>query len=387
MKLLLSYLKNYRGALITALLLATVNQGFSLLDPQIFRLIVDRFASKATTIPLPDFISGVLFLLGISVGVAFISRVAKNFQDYFVSIVTQRVGAAIYAESVEHSFSLPFSAFEDQRSGELLKKLERARADAQGLITNFVNVVFLSFIGIAFVLIYAFTVHWSIGLAYFLIIPILGTATFLIGRKIKEHQKRIVSVSVGLAGSTTETLRNVELVKSLGLEAQEIARLNSVNDTILNLELKKIKLIRVLGFIQGTMVNAVRSLLLFLMLYLIASNIISLGEFFSLFIYSFFIFTPLSELGAVSAQYQETRASMEKLEEILNMPRATEPDSPKPVGRLETIEFKKVSFMYSVLGMASLDNVDFSIKAGETVAFVGPSSWLGFTRRLAERFR
>ncbi len=317
MSLLWQYLKNYKKLLFGSLLLAVINQAFSLADPQIFRLIVDKYASRVNQMPHGKFIQGVLILLFASLATAFVSRVAKNFQDYYVNVIVQRLGARMYNHSVDHSFSLPFAVFEDQRSGEFLNKLQKARDDAQKLIQISINSLFFALIGIVLVLGYAFYVNWIVGLVYFLIIPSLGTATYWISTRIKASQQRIIKETSALAGSTTETLRNVELVKSLGLEQQEIQRLNHVNQQILDLELKKVRLIRKLSFLQGTMINALRLALLFLMLWLISTGAITLGEFFSLYIYSFFIFTPLGELGNVAATYQETKASMERLDEIL----------------------------------------------------------------------
>lgn len=373
MQLLFKYIKEHKRTLVGALVLAAVNQIFSLLDPQLFRLIIDNYATKVGQIPGDQFIRGVsLLLLGI-VGVAFVSRLAKNFQDYYVNVITQRVGTRLYANGVEHSFSLPYSVFEDQRSGELLLKLQKARTDAQTFITSTINVLFLALIGIVFVLIYAFFVHWLVGALYLLIMPVLGVTTFLISRKIKAAQKAVVTQTAALAGSTTETLRNVELVKSLGLENQETSRLNQVNETILGLELKKIVLVRKFSFIQGTLINAVRSALLFAMLWLVFTQAITLGEFFSLLFYSFFVFQPLTELGNVSAQYQEARASMENLEDILNTKPEEKPANPITVGRLQRIEFKNMGFAYNGGADEAVTDINLKISNGESVAFVGPS--------------
>lgn len=377
MELLLQYIKKQWKFLALALFLATINQVFSLLDPQIFRMIVDKYATQVTALSKGEFLSGVSFLLLASMGVALVSRIAKNFQDYYVSIVTQRVGASLYSQSINHSFSLPYAAFEDQRSGELLLKLQKARTDVQGLITSFVGVIFLTFIGMVFVVSYAFTVNWTIGVVYFLIIPVVGTAQFYLSRKIKSAQKQIVTETASLAGSTTETLRNVELVKSLGLENQESQRLSTVNEKILSLELQKIKLIRTLSFIQGTMINTIRSALLLLMMWLIFQGDITFGQFFSLYIYLFFIFGPLGDLGSIANSYQETRASMEKLEQILNTPSQKKPKNAVVVEALKSLKLEKVSFSYGGGEDKSirpaLDNINLTIHKGETVAFVGPS--------------
>ncbi len=373
MQLLWNYLKNYKRILIGALVLATINQVFSLLDPQIFRYLIDNYANRATELTSNDFLRGVVLLLLGTMGVAFVSRVAKNFQDYYVNVITQRLGARMYNHSVDHSFSLPFAVFEDQRSGEFLNKLQKARSDSQLLIQQSINILFLSLVGITFVLIYAFIVHWSIGIVYLVTIPTLGIATYLISRKIKVAQETIIKETAGLAGSTTETLRNVELVKSLGLERQEIDRLNEVNEKILELELKKVRLIRKFSFIQGTLINALRSLLMLLMLWLIFDGAISLGEFFSLLFYSFFIFNPLGELGNLANTYQETKASMERLEQILNTEKEPKPDNAVDTGDVISIRFKDVDLQYESSSEPAVNNISLDIKAGDSVAFVGPS--------------
>jgi len=373
MELLFGYLKRYKKTLALTLALATVNTVFSLVDPQIFRIIVDQYISKIGSISHADFLRGVLFLLLLSVGAAFISRVAKNFQQYYENVVTQRVGTELYAHSVEHSFSLPYAVFEDQRSGELLQKLQKARLDSQQLILSFVDIVFVSLVGILFVLAYALYVHWLIGLMYFLIIPILGTILFFIGRKIKAIQRAIVVESANLAGSTTETIRNVELVKSLGLEDQETKRLNDVNQKVLDLELSKLTVIRKLSFTQGTTVNAMRSAILFTMLYLILIGQISLGEFLTLWFYSFFIFQPLGDIGTVASQYQQAKGSMEELERILAIPAEEKPADPVDIGTLKSIEFKHAEFKYATGPHPAVKNINLEIRSGESVAFAGYS--------------
>ncbi len=374
MQLLWKYLKQQKWVLALALVLATINQVFSLLDPQVFRLIVDNYASRASELSQQEFFSGIVLLLGASMGVAFVSRVAKNFQDYNVSIVTQRVGAAMYEESVRHALSLPYMAFEDQRSGELLATLQKARTDSQALISSLVGTIFLSLVGITFVVGYAFSVHWLVGTVYLTIIPVMGVITFLLSRGIKDAQKEIVKETAMMAGSTTETLRNVELVKSLGLEGQETQRLNETNAKILGLELRKIKLIRVLSFVQGTLVNGIRSALLLLLMWLIFDRGITLGEFFSLYFYLFFVFGPLGELGNVANTWQETRASMGRLERIMAQQPETKPADAVTVGALERIDFDNVHFGFND-GAAkdAVDGLSFGIAKGQTIALVGPS--------------
>jgi ATP-binding cassette subfamily B protein len=373
MKILLSYLKQYWPLLVLALALATINQVFSLLDPLIFRYVIDNYALRFNAYTEAEFFRGVLLLLAAAVGVAFVSRVAKNFQDYYVNVITQRLGARMYADGIRHSLELPYQVFEDQRSGETLGKLQKVRADVERLVSSSINIVFMTLVGVVFVMVYAFSVHWLIAPVYFLTVPLLGILSSVLSRKIKTIQKTIVSETTALAGSTTESLRNVELVKSLGLAQQEIGRLNATTDKILALELKKVRYIRSLSFIQGTSVNFLRTTILFLMLYLIFAREITVGQFFSLWIYSFFIFGPLQELGSVINLFREAEVSLQNFDEILKIPIESRPASPVAIGPLDSMEFENVTFRHRSATTHALDEVSFGVRRGETIAFVGPS--------------
>src|SRR6478752_1931750 len=279
MKVLYGYLRSYKGLVFLALVLAAINQVFSLLDPLIFRHVIDKYATRYQEYTTGQFFRGVSLLLAAAVGVAFVSRVAKNFQYYYVNVVPQRLGAELYSDGVRHSLELPYSLFEDQRSGETLGKLQKVRSDVEKLIGAAVNVLFTTLVGVVFVMVYAFTVHWIIAPVFLLTIPLLGLLSSALSQRIKRIQKVIVAETTALAGATTESLRNIELVKSLGLARQEIGRLNATTEKILRLELRKVRSLRFLSFIQGTAVNALRTSILFLMLYLIFVQKISIGQF------------------------------------------------------------------------------------------------------------
>ena len=373
MDILDGYLRKYWRYVALALVLAATNQIFSFLDPLIFRHVIDSYATKYKDYTTSQFIRGVSLLLGAAVGVAFVSRVAKNFQDYFVNVIVQRLGAEMYSDGIRHSLELPYSVFEDQRSGETLGKLQKVRSDVEKFITLSINLLFTTLIGVVFVMVYAFSVHWIIAPAFLLTVPILGLLSSVLSKRIKIIQKEIVSETTALAGSTTESLRNIELVKSLGLAEQEVLRLNATTDKILKLELKKVRYLRSLSFIQGTFVNFLRTSILFLMLYLIFTQRITVGQFFSLFIYSFFIFGPLQELGNIINTYRETEVSLQNFREILSIPKDPKPANPVPVDDLETLEFKDVSFTHQTATTPALTDISFKVKRGDTIAFVGPS--------------
>lgn len=373
MKTLFSYAKQYKKLIFLALFLAAVNQIFSLLDPWIFRIVIDEYATKFRQYTTSEFFSGVLLLLAAAVGVAFVSRVAKNFQDYYVNVITQKLGAQIYSDGIKHSLELPYQQFEDQKSGQTLGVLQKVRSDVERLIAASINILFTTLVGIIFVTIYAINVHWLIAPVYFATVPILGALSSVLSKKIKSLQKTIVGETTALAGTTTESLRNIELVKSLGLGNQEINRLNNTTSKILSLELKKVKYIRKLSFIQGTSVNFLRTCMLFLMLYLIYTQAITVGEFFSLFIYSFFIFGPLQSMGDIINIYRETEVSLNNFDNLMKLLPEAKPKIPALIDRIEMLEFDRVGFKHQTSSKHALEEISFKVVKGETIAFVGPS--------------
>lgn len=373
MKILLKYLKNYRKLVILALLLASINQMFSMMDPYIYGKLVDRFASRPHDYDENAFIQGAGLLILAAIGVAMVSRIAKAFQDYTLNLIIQKFGAAVYTDGLKHALQLPFQDFEDQRSGELLNVLQKVRTDSEKFILNFINIFFTSFVGIIFVIIYAVQVQPWLILIYFGASFLLAALTSVLSKKVKVVQQRIVAQTKALAGSTTESLRNIELIKSLGLTQQEMKRLNLSTQKILKLELEKVKDIRSISFLQGTIVNLLRQSILFLLLYMIFKDQMSLGQLMTLQFYSFFIFGPMQEMGNVILSYREAEASLQNFQLIMEKPLDVKPANPVIIPAINHIEFNHVGFTHKTGKQHALNQVSFSAKSGDTIAFVGPS--------------
>lgn len=372
MKSILNHLRPYRSGLVAALIIAVFDALFTLAGPQIFRILTDEYATKANEYTQAEFISGITLWLLAGIGIAFLARIAMVLKDFQVSRVTERASADMYESGVAHALRLPFSDLEDERSGSLLESLRKARGDIKAFVATGINGLFMPIISILFVLVYSLFVHWSITLVFAILIPAISFVSFFLSKKIRGKQKAIVAKLTDLSGSTTETLRNVELVKGLGLEDQEIERLNNENEEIVSLEIEKIKLMRKLTFIQGTVVQLCRTGLEFLLLFLVFSGAISLGEFFLLFVYSFFIFSPLYQLGDVMNRYQEASASSEKLSDILSRPAESIPENPVAISAITPIAIDNLTFQYNENAKPALANVTLEIPTGNTVAFVGP---------------
>ncbi|MFM2145780.1 MAG: hypothetical protein RL732_616, partial [Bacteroidota bacterium] len=387
MKLLLQYLSPYKWLVALTIVLAALNIGFSLIDP----ILLGKLVNLANTFtnaqhsgnPLTRerFFNawswkepGVWFIVACSISVAMVSRIAKNFQDYFLNVIIQKFGAKVFTDGLRHAMKLPYQEFEDQRSGETLSILTKVRADVEKFINYCINVLFGIIVGITFVFVYAaLYIHWSIPVAYLIGILVLSGLTNLLSKKIKQIQKTIVGQTTALAGSTTESLRNSELVKSLGLTEQEVTRLNKNTYKILGLELTKVKRIRSISFIQGTLVNTLRQVILFILMWLIFGNYMDAGQLVTMQIFSFFVFGPLQEIGNIILSYREAEASLNNFRNLINKSPEPQAKDALHLGTVQQLEFREVGFKHQTASQKAIDGISFSVKAGETIAFAGPS--------------
>jgi ATP-binding cassette subfamily B protein len=384
MKILLQYLKPHRWLVILVLALAAINIGFSLVDPILFGKLINLANAKINdpkTFGWNRFFNsfswkqpGVWLIVICSISVAMISRISKNFQDYFLNVVIQKFGARVFTDGLQHAMKLPYALFEDQRSGETLSVLTKVRADVEKFMINFINILFGVIVGILFVFVYAaIFIHWSVPIAYLVGIALLTFITNILSKKIKIIQKNIVGQTTALAGSTTESLRNIELVKSLGLTKQEVDRLNKNTYRILGLELTKVKRIRSISFIQGTFVNTLRQVILFILMWLIFKDKMDAGQLVTMQIFSFFVFGPLQEIGNILLSYREAEASLNNFHSLMEKPPEADPAHPKPLGDIKTLSFRNVAFQHQTAAQRAINNISFDVRVGETIAFVGPS--------------
>ncbi|GAB2536616.1 ABC transporter ATP-binding protein [Rufibacter soli] len=373
MKILWTYLKPFRGLIFLSLLLAAAAQLLNLVDPIIFGKIIDEYALKQDTKTEEELISGVLGLLGIAVAVALVSRLAKALQEFVVRLVVQKFGMQIFNDGIRQTLRLSYQEFMNQRSGETLSILQKVRTDTERFINSFINILFSSLVGIGFLVWYAVTKHWALVPVFLIGILVLGGLTGLLSNKIKTLQRSINRETNKMSGVITESLRNIELVKSLGLTFQEIRRLRDHTQEIFALEMVKVRQVRTLSFLQGSALSLLKQSILFMLLWLIFRKVLDPGELIAMQFITAQIFTPLQDLGNIMVLYREADASLQTYDALLRKPIETNPEDPIDTGPIQHLRFKDVVFRHQDSATNAIDHISLEAKAGDTIAFVGPS--------------
>jgi ATP-binding cassette subfamily B protein len=373
MKILLTYFKPYRKWILVALALAGLGQLLTLYDPVIFGKIIDDYTLNPGNKTQDELVRGVLFWLAIAVGIALAARLVLAFKDYVMRMIVQKFGMQIFNDGLRQTLRLPYHEFEDQTSGEILSILQKVRNDTERFITNFINILFSSIVGIGFLIWYAFTKHWALIPVFLIGVVLLGGLTSILSRSIKTLQRSLIRQNRQMSGTITESLRNIELVRSLGLTWPEIRRLREHTKGIYDLEMQKVKRIRTLTFFQGGILTILKQSILFILLWLIFRKVLSPGELISMQFISLAIIGPLQDLGGIILSYREAQASLQVFNELMQKAPEFRPEEPVEVGEIEHLRFRNVVFRHQNAQVNAVDNISFEASVGDTIAFVGPS--------------
>jgi ATP-binding cassette subfamily B protein len=373
MKILWTYLKPYKWWIILALSLAGIAQILFLYDPVIFGRIIDNYAFNPGNKSEKELVTGVSFWLGIAVAIALLGRLLMTFRDYVMRLIVQKFGMQIFNDGLRQTLRLSYVEFEDQTSGEILSVLQKVRGDTERFITNFINILFSSFVGVGFLIWYAFTKHWALIPVFLIGVVLLGGLTSILSRSIKILQRSLIRQNRQMSGTITESLRNIELVKSLGLTYQEIKRLRQHTQDIYDMEMKKVKKVRTLTFFQGAILTFLKQSILFILLWLIFRKALSAGELISMQFISSGIIGPLQDLGSIILSYREAEASLQLFNELMLKKPEYRPQSPVDIGEIQQLRFNNVTFRHRNATSNAIENISFEAGVGDTIAFVGPS--------------
>lgn len=373
MKIIWQYLKPFKSWLFLALFLSAVGQVLQLTDPVIFGIIIDKFAVDKTGNAMEDPVRAVLPWLALAVAIALLARIAQAFTEYVTRLIVQKFGMSVFNEGLRHTLRLPYQEFEETSSGQVLSILQKVRTDNERFLSSFITVLFSSFVGIAFLIWYAVTKHWALIPVFLIGVVVLGGLTSLLSQKIKKIQRAVVKETNKMSGSITESLRNIELVKSLGLTYPEIRRLKGFTENIFNMEMQKVKQVRKLSFIQSSILLLLKESILFILLWLIFRKLLSPGELISMQFISTRIIFPLQDLGNIILAYREAEASLKIFNELMQKEPEYRPEDPVELGTLSELRYEKVYFRYKNAQVDAVENLSFSVNSGETIAFVGPS--------------
>ena len=364
MQWVFSFLKKYRKRLIFALFLATVTAVSAIVNPQISGTIVDDVIVGGNREILPTLI--VIMILST------LFRTAIRF--WFVMIFEKTSQEMIYTmrDYVFRKFMRQdFTFYNANRTGDLMSR-QTGDMDA---IRHFVSMVIYSVYENSLLFIIAlvmiFMVDYRLALCMIAVMPLTVYVTAKQLKSVKPAFRNIRQHFSSLNTFVQENVSGNRVVKAFAKEDYEIAKFNKENDGFRDAELNAAKIWKKYVPAFEFLANALTVILYLVGGLMVVSGSMSLGKLVTVSGYLWILNLPLRQAGWLANDYQRFVTSVEKVySTISEEPIITNPEKAITRTRFRgDIEFSKVS--YSIGEEKILKDVNFKVKAGQTVGIIG----------------
>ncbi|MDE5943244.1 MAG: ABC transporter ATP-binding protein/permease [Clostridia bacterium] len=321
-----------------------------------------------------------LYLLLAGAGVLLALYVIKAGLNYFLQywghVVGVRIQADMRSELFRHLQKLPFSYFDDNKTGVIMSRMTNDLFEISELAHHGPEDVFLSLITIvgAFILLSFINVY--LALIVFACIPLIVIFALLIRRRMRNVYKRVRVVQGEINADIESAISGVRVSRAYTASEHEREKFEKGNRDFVSAKSKQYK---VMGEFHSSM-NFFMDFLYFAVL--LAGGLffyygkIDTGEFFAFVLYITTLITPVRTLTTIYDQIQEGTTGFKRFCEIMDIPPEEECENAVKIEKLSgDIEFKNVTFGYKKEDGAAkvIENFSMKIPAGKTIALVGPS--------------
>jgi len=358
------YLRPHRGRLAAGFVCIVLTNFFLLTTPLVMGYAVDRLKESVTREKLAYY--GALII-----GLAICEGIFRFFMRRLIIGVSRDIEYAIRNDIFRHLETLPMSFYQKNKTGDLMSRVTNDLSNVRMLFGPGIMYTANTIIVALFAIILMLRINWQMTLLALLPLPVVSFSVRHFGQKIHELTEQSQAKLADLSARVQESMAGIRVVKAFVQENHEIAEFEQANQSLVA---KNRELIRV----QSVFYPSMELMIGFAVVVVIwvggrqvMEGGISLGDFVAFNVYLGRLTWPMIALGWVVNLLERGRASMQRLNYILD----TEPeikDQPAAMPEFEVqgaIEFRNLSFAYN--GITTLQNISLSIPKGKTVAIVG----------------
>ena len=367
LKTLVPYFRPYRGAIVLGLLLIVGTNFFQVISPYVLGRAIDAVAAAA------DF-DEILRYAGLLVLVAMLAGLTRFTHRKLLNGVSRRIENDLRINFFEHLLRMDAPFFARHRTGDLMTRavsdIGAVRQAIGPAIMYSINTISLTAMSLTVML------RISPRLTLFSLIPmtLMGPVTLYFGNLI---HKRWTSIQDQLALLTTMVQENLNGVRIVRAYVQEGAQEKDFDDVSREYIRRNIHLARVSAVFDPTLALLTGAGLLIVLLVggrQVMNGQLTIGELVAFNTYLVMLIWPMIAIGWVTNLFQRGGASYQRLQEIMtDQPLVAPPAQPIAVEVKGRVEFRNVTFRYPDTDRVVLQNVSFTIEAGQTAAIVGPT--------------
>ena len=361
-------LKRYRGVLIQVLLASFVVQLFTLANPLLIQVIIDKVINQRSL--------DTLQVLGIAlVAVTLLEGVLGSLKTYLFSETTNRIDQRLGAEVIDHLLRLPLGYFDRRPVGELgsrISELEKIRNFLTGQALTTVLDAAFSVIYIVVMLFYS----WVLTLIALAVLPIQVGLTLLGAPLFRRQYRKSAEANASTQSHLVEVLTGIQTVKSQNVEMISRWTWQERYGKYINRSFEKTITGTALSQTSQVLQKISQLLVLWVGASLVLSGDLTLGQLIAFRIISGYVTQPLLRLSSIWQTIQELRVSFERLADVIDTPQESD-DQDKAKVPLPPIDgavsFDNLSFAFSTGTAPVLNDVSLEVKSGTFVGIVGQS--------------
>lgn len=367
LKLFVSYYGPYKKAFFLDLFCAFGIALISLSFPILTRFGLMRY------LPVGDYASFALLMLALF----FLFLVSSGFNyivTYWGHLMGARMEADLRAELFSHLQTLPFSFFDNHRTGQLMSRIISDLFEITELAHHGPEDLFIALITLTGSLAIMFTLRWELTLLLLLLVPLIVWLSISARRRMAASSKNLKAKTASINADLESAISGVRVAQAFTNEQYEIEKFASGNRNYR--EAKRGFYRAMAGFASGVeFMTALMNLTVITFgAYFISRERMTLTDLLTFTLYVNVFLTPIRKLVAFFEQYANGMAGFERFTELMQV----ESDIVDKPGAVELaraegdIRFEDVSFAYNERRQV-LDHIDLHIPAGRTLAIVGPS--------------
>ena len=359
-----AYLFRYRFRLAAGFLCVLLTNMFLLAMPRVMGFAVDSLQESVTREKL-GYWSLLILVLALCEGIF------RFFMRRLIIGVSRDVEYSIRNDVFRHLEMLPMSFFQKNKTGDLMSRTTNDLSNVRMLlgpgIMQSANTIVITVCAIVLML----KINWELTLLALLPLPVVSLSVRHFGKKIHDRTEESQAMLADLSARVQESMAGIRVVKAFVQEKHEIAEFDAMNRSLVE---KNQELIRVQSVFYPTMEMMIGMAVVIVLWFggrLVIQRAISLGDFVAFTMYLARLTWPMIALGWVVNLLERGRASMERLNYILDTVPDVKDQSDIVDGFtvLGEIEFRNLSFSFD--GTPTLRNISLRIPKGKTVAIVG----------------
>ena len=361
------YMKKYRGKMFTALFISILAALSGLLAPIIMKYALDN------TIPDKN-IKQLLLLGGLLILTYAVSIVLSNIRARIMTVVGQDMIFDIREDIFAHLQELPFQYYDDRPAGKILIRVVNYVNSVSDMLSNGVINVILEMLNLVFILVFMLFVDVRLSLVVLSGLPLFALVMFA----IKKHQRRawqdVSNKSSNLNAYLQESIVGARITQVFTREEENQAIFGRLSDRYRSSWMKAVGYSNLVWPATDNISTLVRAAIFFVGLLILSPASVSLGTIAAMTDYAARFWQPIMNLSNLFNNFINNVAYLERIFETLDEPvTIKDKENAQPLGEIKgDVRFDNVTFAYEE-GKTVLENISFDVKAGESIALVGPT--------------